>query len=190
MIEDANSRLALKLAGIALAMFGFGYALVPLYDVFCDITGLNGKTGRISANDVRAESVVPDREVTVQFVTSINGPLPWEFKALQHSMKVRPGELGTALFTIENKAGHSVVGQAVPSVSPGQASRYFNKTECFCFTQQTLAANEKMEIPVSFVVDPDLPEKVEVLTLSYTYFKAPEQKTSARLIKNNKDNSS
>lgn len=189
MIEDANSRLALKLAGVALAMFGFGYALVPLYDVFCDITGLNGKTGRISVNDTRAEKAVSDRQVTVQFDTNVNGPLPWEFKALQHSMKVRPGELETALFTIENKAGHSVVGQAIPSVSPGQASLYFNKTECFCFTQQTLAGNEKMEIPVRFVVDPDLPEAIEVLTLSYTFFKAPEQKSSANLAKNNKESS-
>ncbi len=180
----------MKLAGIALAMFGFGYALVPLYDVFCDITGLNGKTGRISVNDVRAEATVSDRRVTVQFDTNVNGPLPWDFKALQHSMKVRPGELGTARFTIENKAGYNVVGQAIPSVSPGQASLYFNKTECFCFTQQTLAGNEKMDIPVSFVVDPDLPEDIEVLTLSYTFFMAPEQKASVKSVKNNKESSS
>lgn len=189
MSKNANNRLALKLGGLAVAMFGFGYALVPLYNVFCDITGLNGKTGRINASDVREGSIASDRLVTVEFDSNINPELPWDFKPLQKRMRVRPGEMGEAMFVARNRTDHSVVGQAVPSVAPSQASIYFNKTECFCFTQQTLAGNERMEMPVRFVIDPALPEDIEVLTLSYTFFKAPDQKAVSSA-QDNKDNNS
>jgi cytochrome c oxidase assembly protein subunit 11 len=178
--EKSNTRLALKLAGIAVAMFGFGYALVPLYNVFCDITGLNGKTGRVRAENVSAEDIDPDRIITVEFDTNINGDLPWEFKSRQWQVQVHPGEIGEAFFTAENTADFSIVGQAIPSVAPAEASIYFNKTECFCFSQQTLAGGERRDMPVRFVVDPALPGDIEELTLSYTFFKAPDQKLEAR----------
>jgi len=164
-----------KLAIFAIAMFGFGYVLVPIYDVFCDITGLNGKTGTIAQEQAANLVVDRDRLVTVEFDTNVNGELPWVFKSQQRKLKVRPGEISDALFIVENKSDQSIVGQAVPSVAPAQASLFFNKTECFCFTQQMLAPYERREILVRFVVDPELPKKISTLTLSYTYFMAPDQ---------------
>lgn len=173
MRADANTRLALKLAAGAVAMFGFGYALVPLYEVFCEITGLNGKTGVISAAEAEATRVDTARVVTVEFDTNVNGGLPWRFGAEQRSVQVHPGAVAAAFFYAENLSRRPIVGQAVPSVAPAKASPYFNKTECFCFTQQTLAPGERREMPVRFIVDPDLPEGVTTLTLSYTFFEAP-----------------
>jgi cytochrome c oxidase assembly protein subunit 11 len=162
-----------KLTILAVAMFGFGYALVPLYDVFCEITGLNGKTGTIASTEAAHLEVDQERLVTVEFDTNVNSELPWSFYVPAHKMKVHPGALTDVVFIIENNSDQSVVAQAVPSVAPAQASLFFNKTECFCFTQQMLAPRERKEIMVRFVVDPDLPEKISTLTLSYTYFMAP-----------------
>lgn len=173
MRVDANTRLALKLAGAALAMFGFGYALVPLYSVFCELTGLNGKTGQISAAEAAALTTDAKRIVTVEFDTNVNGALPWAFRPLQRRVQVHPGEMGEALFAAENVSDRTVVGQAVPSVAPAKAAVYFNKTECFCFTQQMLAPGERREMPVRFIVDPRLPADVTTLVLSYTFFEAP-----------------
>lgn len=171
---DANTRTALRLGGCVLVMFGFGYALVPIYDVFCDITGLNGKTGELSAAEAAAITPEPGRTVTVEFDTNVNGQLPWAFRPLQQSVQVYPGQLGSAMFVAQNDSGRTVVGQAVPSVAPAKASPYFNKTECFCFTQQTLAPGERREMPIRFVVDPQIPRDVRTLTLSYTFFEVPE----------------
>lgn len=161
---------ALKLAAFAVAMFGFGYLMVPLYDVFCDITGINGKTGEITLIEATASVVDLERSISVEFDTNVNSELPWKFKALKYKISVHPGEVAEAVFFAENQSDKAVVGQAVPSVAPSQASLYFNKTECFCFDQQTLEPGERKEMVVRFVVDPQLPKKITTLTLSYTFF--------------------
>lgn len=173
-MAEAATRTAQKLFVFAVAMFGFGYAMVPLYDVLCDITGLNGKTGEISQTAVESGYVDKDRLVTVQFDTNVNTALPWNFKAVEYMMKVHPGEISEAVFVVENNSDKDIVGQAVPSVAPSQASLFFNKTECFCFTKQTLAAGERKEMIVRFVVGSELPEKIKTMTLSYTFFEAPD----------------
>jgi cytochrome c oxidase assembly protein subunit 11 len=178
MTLDRNSTLALKLGATALAMFGFGYALVPLYDVFCEITGLNGKTGVATAAEVAA-GVDARRLVTVELDSNVNPALPWKFGPLQKKVQVHPGQIMEVQYFAENTSDRPVVGQAVPSVAPTPASVYFNKTECFCFTQQTLAPGERRVMPVRFIVDPDMPAKYTTLTLSYTFFAAPDQ-TAAR----------
>lgn len=170
---EKNSRLVRKLALMGVAMFGFGFLLVPLYDVFCDITGLNGKTGRIEAAELEG-GIDRDRKVTVEFIANVRDGLPWEFRPVVASMEVHPGALTEANFIAVNKEVHSVTGHAVPSVAPGRASRYFNKTECFCFTKQVLQAGQSMEMPVKFVVATDLPRDVKRVTLSYTFFAADQ----------------
>ena len=166
-------------------MFGFGFAMVPLYDVFCDITGLNGKTGNQAAL-VDSMQVDTSRTVEVEFIASLNDNMPWEFKPVQHSVTVHPGEPTRIDYVAVNRTGKTIVGQAVPSVAPGRAAGYFQKTECFCFTEQKLEAGEEKQMPVIFVVDPDLPEDVSQLALSYTFFIKPsgEQKTTASLANN------
>ena len=167
-------RTVKKLGLFAIAMFGFGYVMVPLYDVLCDITGLNGKTGEISQSEAETKRVDVDRLVTVEFDTNVNPALPWKFKAAEYKMKVHPGEIAEAVFIVENESDRSVIGQAVPSVAPAQASLFFNKTECFCFTKQSLEPGERKEIIVRFVVDTELPKKISTITLSYTFFRVPD----------------
>lgn len=166
-----NERSFVRVALVALAMFGFGYLLVPLYDVFCEITGLNGKTGRIDEAAVEAR-YTPDesRLITVQFVANNNVGMPWRFGPEVATMQVHPGKLYTTNFTAMNPTPRDMVGQAVPSVAPGKASRYFNKTECFCFNNQPLAAGERKAMPLRFIIDPKLPKDVETVTLAYTVF--------------------
>jgi len=155
---------------IPVLMFGFGYLMVPIYDVFCDITGLNGKTGSISVAEANVLNVDEDRWVKVEFVSALNQNAPWEFNAAVKTMMVNPGMSYTTEYIATNKLSQPMVGQAIPSVAPTKAASYFNKTECFCFTQQLFEANEKREMPVTFVVDTDLPEEIETVTLSYTFF--------------------
>ncbi len=165
--------------GVAVLMFGFAFALVPLYNVFCEITGINGKTGRISVTEVSAQKIDPSRAVTVQFDGTVNSALPWEFRPRVLQMQVTPGKLYTTEFFARNLSDKAIVGQAVPSVAPGEASLYFSKTECFCFTEQILKPGQEVWMPVTFRVSPDLPGDVHVMTLSYTFFKkgalTPEQ---------------
>ncbi|MCG6964899.1 MAG: cytochrome c oxidase assembly protein [Chromatiaceae bacterium] len=171
-----NGRSFARVAMVAVAMFGFGYLLVPLYDVFCEITGLNGKTGRIDEAAVVAR-YEPDvsRVITVQFVANNNVGMPWEFGPSVASLEVHPGQIYATSFTARNPTGHNMVAQAVPSVAPNKASRYFNKTECFCFNQQPLAAGESKDMPLRFIVDPKLPRDVRTLTLAYTIFDVTQQ---------------
>ena len=172
-MSRSNTSLALRLGAVTVAMFGFGYALVPLYDVLCDITGLNGKTGVVRADEVR-EPVGESRLVTVQFTGTVNSRLPWAFTPTAGEMRVHPGKIYEATFTASNLSDREVIGQAVPSVAPQEAAVYFNKTECFCFTQQTLAPGETRQMPLRFVVDRDLPPGVTEVTLSYTFFNADQ----------------
>ena len=163
----ANRRTVNRLVVVALMMFGFGYALVPLYDAFCEITGLNGKTGRVA---VTTQTVPSARWVAVEFVASLDAQLPWEFRPTETSMQVHPGEFVDASYFARNTTSRTTTGQAVPSVAPARASRYFSKAECFCFRQQTLGPGEGREMPIKFMVDPKLPAGITTLTLSYTFF--------------------
>lgn len=161
--------LTLKLFVIALGMFGFGFALVPLYDVFCDLTGLNGKTA-VTAATTEAAIIDTSREIVIEFIARPNKQMPWVFKPEVTRMTVHPGEIHLMNYLAENPTGRLIVGQAVPSVSPGQAALYFHKIECFCFTQQTLAGGKNMLMPLQFYVDPALPSQFSTITLSYTLY--------------------
>ena len=164
-----NSRLLIKLIGLALGMFAFGFLLVPIYDVLCDITGLGGKFD-LEAAVVETRAPVDDRVVTVEFVASLNEYAPWEFRPAVASIEVHPGQMYDTTFFARNLTDRELVGQAVPSIAPGQAVKYFQKTECFCFTSQEFAAQEGRDMPLQFVVDPELPDHIDRLTLSYTFF--------------------
>ena len=170
--SHANRRIVTRLAVVVLAMFGFGFALVPLYDVFCQVTGLNGKTGRIELEEALSEKVDEQRMVTVEFLATVNSELPWEFRPVVKKVRVHPGAVTEVKYFARNMTDAAVTGQAVPSLAPGQAARYFNKTECFCFTQQTLGPRESRDMPLRFVVDPDLPAEVKTVSLSYTFYQA------------------
>lgn len=164
---QSNAWFAGKLAVMVVAMFGFGYLLVPMYNVFCELTGLNGKTASTAAVATEASS---DREVIVEFIASINQQAPWEFRPTVAKMKVQPGKFYDTTFFARNRTDAALTGHAVPSVAPGQAARHFQKTECFCFTEQNFAPGEGRDMPVRFILDPDLPKHIETVTLSYTFF--------------------
>jgi cytochrome c oxidase assembly protein subunit 11 len=164
-----SDRLALKLAAVSLAMLGFGYVLVPLYDVFCDITGLR------FTDDVAQQApqeIVEDttRLVTVEFDVSMNQSMPWVVEPEVVRMQVHPGRVYTTHYVAKNETPSSMVGQAVPSVTPYVANRHLIKTECFCFENQPISAGEEVTMPLSFMINPKLPADVKVVTLSYTFF--------------------
>jgi cytochrome c oxidase assembly protein subunit 11 len=164
---NANQKLFTKLAVVAVGMFAFGYALVPFYYQICAAWGVN------SLGEVRAEplntQIDKTRTITVEFDANAHG-LPWHFKPLVNHIDVHPGELATVEYEVVNERSEAITGQAVPSYGPERAAEYFKKVECFCFSQQTLAPNEKRRMPVVFVVDPKLPKDVTNIALSYTFF--------------------
>ncbi len=174
MNAETASKRSLGIGGmvaVSLLAFGFSFALVPLYRIACEkVFGIRLERGASDPGDAMA-SARSERMVTVTFDGGVNSKLPWEFGPRQLSMQVRPGELYETTYYARNTSDRDIVGSATPSVAPARASQYFNKTECFCFTAQTLVAGETREMPVRFIVDPDLPEDVRTLTLSYTFFK-------------------
>ena len=174
-IEKKNTKLVRRLVILVVAMFGFGFALVPLYDVLCDITGLNGKVDSVSAKEVAYE-IDKGREVTVEFMTALNESTPLVFSAETSKLKVHPGEYYRVNFYAENKTDSAMVAQAIPSISPGLAAEYFKKTECFCFTEQSFKARETKKMPVRFVIDPKLPIDFKTITLAYTFFDKTQKK--------------
>ena len=164
-------KLLVLLGCIVLGMFAFGFALVPIYNSLCKTLGINGKTNSEAiAYDVSKATIAKDREVLVQFVATNNSGVPWAFYPKVKQIKVHPGEIAKLAFYAENKTNHRMVVQAVPSVTPGLAAKYLKKTECFCFTQQTLDGHEAMNMPLLFHLDPELPSNVNTITLSYTLF--------------------
>jgi len=171
---SSHAKLAAKLAALVVGMFGFGFALVPLYDVLCELTGLGGRTGGAYVYD--AASVVPDRSrlVKVNFITNTNAGMTWEFKAETVSVRVHPGELQDVSFYVHNPTNRTIVGQAVPSLVPQSAAAHFHKTECFCFERQTLGPGESMNMPMRFIVGPELPNNVQSISLSYALFDVTE----------------
>ena len=179
--KQANRRVVKRLGIAALLMFGFGFALVPLYDVFCDITGINGKTGRIELEDALSQTVDADREVTVEFLATVHSDLPWEFRPVVKKIKVHPGEVTEVNYYARNMTNDVVTGQAVPSLAPGLAAKYFSKTECFCFTRQALGPGEAKEMPLRFIVDPELPENVRTVSLSYTFYQAKPEAAGSEI---------
>ncbi len=166
--RQENRSLTGRLLIMAIAMFGFGFALVPLYDVFCEITGFGGRTNSEAA--VVEEAPDLSREIRVEFVTTVNSYAPFEFVADLDSMTVHPGQMYFATFTATNMTENDKVAQAVPSVAPTAAAEHFVKIECFCFNSQEFTANEEKAMPLQFIVDPDLPEYVDTITLQYTFF--------------------
>ncbi len=174
----STRKLVTKLTLLVFVMFGFGYALVPLYNTICTVTGLNGKTGRLSEAAAAAMPKNDARLITVEFVTNVNSGMPWRFKPLVTRIAVHPGVETAVDFEVTNTSRDAITGQAVPSLAPNEVARYFSKTECFCFTQQTLAAGETRRMPVRFIVNPKIPSHVDILTLSYTFFRAAVQVTA------------
>ncbi len=168
--DTKNRKLVLRLVLVVVAMFGFGYAMVPLYNVFCDITGLNGKAENTAVSAAKAGPVDTSRTITVEFLANVNSQLAWEFKPEVQEIRVHPGEIAKVSYSVSNLTSQAVVGQAIPSVSPGLAAKHLHKTECFCFTEQILKAGETKEMPVVFFIDPDLPRDYSELILSYTFF--------------------
>lgn len=168
-----GNKQSFLLVALAVGMFGFAFALVPLYNVFCEITGLNGRTSAQATlrEELDAASVIADREVTVELMAKVARGMPWEFRPVDQKMVVHPGEMNQTTFFVRNRLQEPVTGQAVPSVSPGQAALYLKKIECFCFEKQELPAGGAMEMGVSFFVDKDLPADINELTLSYTMFR-------------------
>lgn len=172
--DVANKKLAVKILWVVAGSLLFAFALVPLYDVLCAVTGLNGKTDN-SASTLAKAKVDNTRVVTVQFVSEVMTGLGWNFYPKQSSIILHPGQIETIVFVAKNTTSETVVGQAVPSVTPGKAAAYLKKIECFCFVNQSLKAGESKEMPLRFFVSPELPDDVKEMTLSYSFYKAPEK---------------
>ena len=172
-LDDNIRRTVRRLVFGAVLMFGFGFALVPLYNVFCDITGLNGKGSAVAA--ASADKVDDSRTVKVQFVTQTDAAMPWEFRPAENSVTLHPGEIKLVNFFARNTSADTVIGQAVPSITPGQAAGYLKKTQCFCFNQQTLAGGKSADMPVVFYLDPALPKHINEITLSYTLYNVTDR---------------
>jgi len=166
-LSEQNRRLFARLAIVAAAMFGFGYALVPLYYRICAAWGVNS-LGELPETP-RNSQVDATRTVTIEFDSNTHG-LPWRFKPVVNHMEVHPGELATVEYEVANERQTPITGQAIASYGPELAAEYFKKLECFCFTQQTLGPGEVRRMPVVFVVDPKLPRDVTSIAISYTFF--------------------
>ena len=172
--KKSNLRVAGWLSLWVVGMFGLGYALVPLYDIFCEITGLNGQSATLSELTAKPLEIDRSRTVTVEFAVNVSG-IPWEVDRPETvRLKVHPGEAMTVTYAAHSLTDTLSAGQAVPSVSPARAARHFRKTEFFCFTRQELAPRESKLMPVTFVVDPALPEEVKTITLSYAVYPAKD----------------
>ena len=164
-----HGRLTLKLCGIALGSFAFGYALVPFYNVLCAITGLGDQTA-LARRAVAVEKPDLARTITVDFMAELPSIGSWAFRPLVRSIEIHPGKLYSAEYFAQNLTGHDTVAQAVPNISPSKAAAYFHKTECFCFTPQRFAKGEERTMAVRFIVDPSLPTYLDRITLSYMFY--------------------
>jgi cytochrome c oxidase assembly protein subunit 11 len=175
-----NRTMLRKLVVIAALMFGFGYALIPVYKQLCEVMGINvltQKDGTVALD--KNTQVDRNRTVTVEFDGNAQGP--WRFRPVQRSLDVHPGELATVMYEVVNTLPRAVSAQAIPSYAPQSATPHFKKVECFCFKQQTLQPNEARQMPVVFFIDPALPKEVRTITLSYTFFEiAGLDKTAAQ----------
>jgi cytochrome c oxidase assembly protein subunit 11 len=165
-VGRSNRRLGMRLAVAVVAMFGFGFALVPFYEKICEVTGLRN----IAQADAPANTQVDtSRTLRIEFDTNVRN-LPWQFKAKEPVVAVHPGALVQVTFEVVNTTDRPVTGQAIPSYGPQHAGQYFRKLDCFCFAKQTLAPGERREMPVVFVIDPSAPRELNTISLSYTFF--------------------
>lgn len=177
-LHRAHLSIVLRLSLLVVGMFGFGYAMVPIYNILCDITGLNGKTSSVAAA-APGDVSVAERTVTVEFVSVVNSSAAWSFEPMQRTMQVVPGKTYNMSYEAVNLTGRSAVGQAVPSVAPSRAAKYFNKVECFCFTHQEFEKGDRKQMPLVFFIEEDLPKSIDTVTLSYTYFDTGAQASGA-----------
>jgi len=169
MVRRMNAQMLGKLLVVAVMMFGFGYALVPIYKKICEITGINLLTPKDeTVQEVRNTQIDSTRTITIEFDATAQGP--WRFRPTVASMQVHPGEMAQVVYEVVNTQPRAVDAQAIPSYAPQQASAHFKKMECFCFQQQTLGPNQAKQMPVVFYIDPALPKEVKTITLSYTFF--------------------
>ena len=169
-----NAQMLGKLVVVAVLMFGFGYALIPIYKQICELTGINILTPKdVTVEGIGNTQVDKTRTITVEFDGNAQGP--WRFRPTVSSMQVHPGEMAQVLYEVVNTQARSIDAQAIPSYAPQQASAHFKKVECFCFKQQTLGPNEAKQMPVVFYIDPALPRDVKTITLSYTFFEIAGQ---------------
>ena len=173
--DAANRKLIIKLVIGLSASILFAVAMVPLYNVLCEVTGFNGKTNGSAKQIAKTLKVDETRLIKVEFTSSVMPGLPWEFAPMQGSLMVHPGQIELAKFQAKNITNQASTGQAIPSVSPGQAAQYFNKIECFCFRRQDLKAGESKEMPLTFYISPNLPAEIKTITLSYAFFNAVKQ---------------
>jgi len=181
----ANGKVVRRLVLVAVGMFGFGFAMVPLYSVFCDLTGFGGRSVQQAPDN--ANVPVSDRQVRVRFLASTNSGLPWVFQPMEKSRTVTLGAMAETKYMAMNPTRETIAGQAVYNIVPPEAGLYFVKTECFCFTQQLLAAQESREMPVHYFIQPDLPENIREITLSYTFYRqdgAPAANTASAIGQN------
>jgi cytochrome c oxidase assembly protein subunit 11 len=166
---DKNRRLLWRLAWVGVAMFAFAiFVLPPMYDAFCEITGLNGKGSNTAA--VAPVQEDDSRSVNVEFLVDTDAALPWEFRRGMPAVTVHPGVITKTMFFVKNQDGKAVTGRAVPSISPNEAAKYFKKTECFCFQEQRLEGGVEKEMPMVFYIDPALPKHITTITLSYKFY--------------------
>jgi cytochrome c oxidase assembly protein subunit 11 len=168
----SNRRTITGLLFAVVAMFGFGYALVPLYYAFCDITGLGGRANREAIAMTEFDGDVDrQRTITIEFIASVNADAPWEFAPSVSKMQIHPGEFYHTSYIARNLSSHELIAQAVPSIAPAEGSLHFKKIECFCFSRQTFKPGERKDMPVVFRVDPEIPSAITTVTLSYTFFR-------------------
>lgn len=170
--EKANTRVLKKSLLVVAGMFAFGYALVPFYNLVCQALGVNGQTEQVTEQTLSKTEIDKSRLVTVELNTIVNSRLPWAFKPEIDKVKVHPGELKRIKYVTVNQSGKKIVGQAIHSVMPPEAAMHFKKTECFCYTQQSLNPGETREMTVLFMVDPRLPKEISTVTLSYNFLRA------------------
>jgi cytochrome c oxidase assembly protein subunit 11 len=168
-LKESNKKIITRLVIAVVLMFGFGYAMVPLYNTFCNITGLNGKTSGRYQVDYAVETDT-SRTIKIQFITNLNKEVPWEFRPLVKSLTVHPGEIKQASFYVKNLSNKTIIGRAIPSISPGIVAKHMHKTECFCFNEQLLRPGESKLLPLMFFIGKEFPKGYSEMTLSYTLF--------------------
>lgn len=172
-VEQRNKRTVKKLSIWAVAMFGFAFAMVPIYEVVCEVTGLNGKTSDVAADG--PSEIDADRVVSIEFATHRARGIGGDFYSATRRVHVNPGEITLVNFYASNNGGNEIITQSIPSVSPGEAARYLHKTQCFCFDHQAILAGERKEMPMIFYLDPALPRHVSQMTLTYTIYDITER---------------
>lgn len=179
-LQAQNKRLTLQLLAVVAGMFVFAVGVLPpLYDVLCTVTGLNGKTARTSAT-LTGVVAQPERSLEIQFIADTGTGMAWEFQPMQYHLEVHPGEPNLVKYRVRNLSEKVLFSQAVPSVSPAQATPYFKKIQCFCFEKQKLEGNAEKEMPVVFYIDPNIPKDIGTITLSYTLYPLDEKITTAQ----------